>query len=196
MLPLKGVIAVNAAVFDAPKSEYFITMDYTFFKKTRARRKFFDNLACTKFFVAGLHHPYLVEFQGTFRDKRIARFVYDLSPVDVVLKSRRANGCGFAWKDFRSGENSGFSGLQLAVLLGYTEIYLLGMDLTCHKGTHYHYVYPQNQLRFERKLGRYLELFHQGLGDIKKHGGVEVFSCSEISALNDVIPFVPFAEVL
>jgi hypothetical protein len=143
-----------------------------------------------------LHNPHLIESRGRFLDKRYPQFIYDLSPYDLIVKARQANGCGFKWSEFCSGNNSGFCALQLAVLLGYTEIYLFGIDLNVGRGTHYHAMYTSARARFHRLLNEYFESFKQGLELIKNRGGIEVFSCSPISSLNDVIQYASVEDVL
>ena len=195
-LPLEGTIAVNAAVFNISNPEYFITMDFTFLRKVQNSLDAFKKSPCTKFFVAGLHNNHLMEWRGTYRDKRYPRLVYDLRLFDVVVKSHKADGCGFKWSDFRSGNNSGFSALQLAVLLGYTEIYLLGIDLNTTNGTHYHTMYTTGRARFQNLLKSYFVNFKKGIEAIRDYGGIDVFSCSPISSLNDFIDYVPVEDVL
>jgi hypothetical protein len=141
-----------------------------------------------------MHHNYLVERYGRMIDKRYSK-VYRLEGFDTIIKSRKSQGCGFTLGDFRNGENSGFCGLQLAVILGFDEIYLLGMDLCIRNGTHYHSLYP-NQHNFDTKLKLYAENFRLGIADIKQHTDIKVFSCSSFSALNDVLDYIPVEEVL
>jgi hypothetical protein len=194
-LEKERTITVNASIFDVPSADYFITMDHSFLKKMRAKKKAFDDRQCSKVFVAGLHHRFLKEVRGTIIDTRFGR-IYILDQFDVIIKSRIEHGCGFTLGDFRSGENSGFCGLQLAVLLGFDEIYLLGIDLCVRQNeTHYHDLYPSQKL-FAERLILYEKNFRRGLLDIKKQTDIKVISCSELSPINDIIPYMKIEDVL
>jgi len=195
LLEKEKTIAVNAAVFDVPNPDYFITMDHTFItKKIAAKRKFFESIPATRVFVVGLHHPYLKEKLGTIIDTR-NRVVYRLELFHIVIKSRNAHGYAFVFKDFRNGENSGFCALQLATLLNFKRVYLLGMDLVVTDSTHYHKLYGP-QRKFDEKLQIYEKNFKQGLIAIQKHSTIKVTSCSKISSLNSVIEYKSFEDVL
>jgi hypothetical protein len=194
LLDDQEVIAVNAAIYELPWAKYFVTVDYSYMLKMRAKQKFFIATESTKVFVCGMHHSYLREHRGAVTDTR-SRRPYDLRLFQMIIKSHTAYGCGFTFKDFRSGENSGYCGLQLAVLLGYDEIYLLGMDFIVTKQTHFHDYYT-NQLHFERKLSMYQRSFEMGIADIRKQTGIQVVSCSSISSLNNTTPYVPVEETL
>ena len=194
---LNGVdsIATNAAILNC-KAKYFITIDYTFLKKIRQHTQAFQTHKASKFFVANLASGNLTEARGGFICSKLKRG-YDLSKFDVVIKSRRCDGLSFQWKGFRSGNNSGFCALQLAVLLGYSEIYLLGIDLT-YSGkmhTHYHNIYGGRPARFDSRLAAYYNYFETGICDLKE-SGIKVYSCSEISLLNRHIPYIPIDKVL
>jgi len=194
MLRNEDTIAVNAAIFDVPNANYFITMDHSFLRKIQPMKRSFDSKDVTKVFVGGFHHEYLKERRGLIMDERFRR-IYRLEQFDIIVKSYTEEGCGFSFGDFRSGDNSGFCGLQLAVLLRYQKIYLLGMDFAFTGRTHYHNVYRGTR-DFDAKLHHYEDNFRKGLSDIKRISDIEVCSCSEISALNDVIPYVPMKEIM
>lgn len=190
LLSGKDVIVVNKAVEDYPQANYFITVDYTFLRKIQP--DLLKTVSASKAFIACLHLPYMVERDGRIIDTRY-NLIYDLSDFDVVIKSRRADGFGFKFSDFRNGYNSGYCALQLALILGYKRIYLLGFDLIVQYGqprsfTHYHNGYGQNIKKFEKKLDLYYTCFLEGLTQLKDTG-IEVISCSLISRLNDIIPF-------
>jgi len=190
-LNTEDVIVTNVAIFDVPKAKFFITIDYSFILKITNRLQEFDQSDVTKVFVAGLHHENLVEKRGQIRDTRY-NLVYDLSRFDIILKSYNETGCGRTWNDFRSGLNSGFCAFQLAVLLGYKKIYLLGMDLLgTKKDTHYHNQYVGNT-DFHNKLYVYDTMFRHGIEETD----ATVISCCSTSSLNNVISFQPILEIL
>jgi hypothetical protein len=191
-------IVTNVAVFDVPNADYFVTVDYTFLNKVRGRLNAFHRKQVTKIFVANLGHPDLAEANGAFRDIR-NNLTYNLCDFDMIIKSYERVGMGTTFYDFRTGDNSGFCALQLAVLLGYTKIYLLGIDLIVGKtDTHYHKIYLDTaQKQFNEKLVQYDKAFRQGIEQLKLQSpDCKVVSCSEISSLNNVIDFKSLESVL
>lgn len=199
LLAGKEVIVVNKSIVDVPGAKYFVTVDYTFLRKVNFSVLLTSKVS--KVFVACLHFPYMVEQKGMIVDTR-TNLVYDLSDFDVIVKSRKAEGIGRSFFDFRNGYNSGFCALQLAVILGYKKINLLGFDLCIDKHcgehvlTHYHGGYGQGVDKFETNLWRYLKCFLMGLNQLKRETNIEVVSLSQMSKLNDVIPYKEIGEVL
>jgi len=188
-------IAVNKSVFDLENPTYFITMDYSFTKKIGEKAGWLLTLDCPKIFVAGLDVPHIVEKEGRFIDTRF-NMIYDLYMFDVIIKSYKRDGLSLSLAGFRNGWNSGYCGLQLAIALGYTEIYLLGIDLCVNNNdTHYHGGYGEPKEKLESKLEIYYQLFKEGL-NLAKIAGIKVYSCSPISRLNEIIPYVNIKEVL
>jgi hypothetical protein len=104
---------------------------------------------------------------------------------------------GKGFNDFVHGSNSGFCAFQLALLLGYTNIYLLGIDLVVDKDrTHYHKGYPPTK-DFGGKLKTYLHSFDLAFPALRDlFPGVKVYSCSGISALNQYIEYRDIKNVL
>jgi len=192
----KDTIVVNKSIFDVPTPDYFITVDYTFLRKIRSKKAVFDSITPTKIFVADFHCKYLREKKGRIVDIR-TNLVYELHDFDVIIKAKQIAGIGYTYNDFRTGTNSGYCALQLAVLLGYTEIYLLGVDLTQTETTHYHGGYGERPSSFNAKIPLYANRFKTGLVQIKQdNAGIEVISCSSISVLNKVIPYQDIKEIL
>lgn len=182
----KDVIAVNMSVFDVPAPRYFITMDYSVVAKAGDSR--IAKLPSTNVFVANMAK--LVDEGATLRDNN-CRITYNLGIFDVVIKSRSEVGIGYSLGDFRHGDNSGYCALQLAVLLGYREIYLLGIDLTGNNGNmHYHDHYKGRwTTRIASSLDRYYNNFEGGLRELSNYG-VRVICCSEESRLAQILPVV------
>lgn len=188
----KYTIAVNKSIFDIPKPDYFISVDYTFLKKVDRQK--FNRISTKKFFVANFNHPDLVEMDGQIIDKRL-NWVYNLQEYSLVIKARRFSGIGYTFEDFNAGVNSGFCALQLAIVLGYKKIYLLGIDLNIQMDTHYHQGYGKGRKHFVTKLDEYYEHFLVGLKQLaQERPGIQVISCSAVSRLNDIIPFKDFVE--
>jgi hypothetical protein len=188
-------IAVNKSIVDVPTAKYFVTIDFSLFKKVD--RSIVSTSHASRFFIANFAKPYLKDKNGQIVDTRFP-LIYDLSDFHVIIKSPKEEGIGFSFNDFRSGNNSGFCALQLAVLLGYKMIYLLGVDLAVTGSvTHYHGGYGEAKEKFEKKLPGYRENFEEGLRILsEERPDVKVVSCSQISRLNMVIKYVDVDEVL
>lgn len=197
LLKDETTIGVNKTIFHLPSPSYFITMDYTVIAKLTLEKV--KALSCPRFFVANLSTPYLQVRRGAICDTRTGRIYQDIFECfDSVLLSRKEEGIGTSLRDFRCGNNSGYCAFQLAVALGYTEIYFLGIDLNVDGGhTHFHQGYKEAYSSFSRKLPNYTKIFVQGIEELRrKLPEVRVYSCSSISSLNSHIPYTPFEETL
>ena len=197
VLDNEKTIGINKSIFYLANPSYFITMDYTIIRKLDMSQLLL--IKCPRFFVVNLSTPYLQVRRGAICDTRsnkIYQDVYDC--FDTIVLSRTEEGIGTSFRDFRCGNNSGYCALQLAVALGYTEIYLLGIDLTVDGGhTHFHQGYRETYSLFTKKLPNYYKVFVNGLEELsRKLPHIQVRSCSPISTLNAVIPYVPFEETL
>lgn len=189
-------IVVNKSVFFVQNPTYFVTMDYSFLRKVgKARLK---QIQGSKFFIVNRTVPYMKSVRGAMTDVRFNIIYEDIwDYFDNIIISRKHGGVGKSFDDFRHGGCSGQCALQLALLLGYQKIYLLGIDLVTHKGrTHFHSGYGRDK-DFLKKLTQYYEDFKLGILEAqKKFPGVTITSCSSISKLNDnVIPYVPLEKL-
>jgi len=89
-----------------------------------------------------------------------------------------------SFEDLTINDETGIVALKIAYLLGLNPIYMLGCDATTYEGkTHCHTRYRR---RKTAPPGRYFYTFLTAL----KKNNIEVFSCSPISKLNKVIPYV------
>lgn len=187
-------IVVNKSLFYVPNPDYFITIDHSFLQKVNNGRNKINKSNASKFFVANFGSGLLVEKGGKIKYKKTNK-IYDLKEFDVIVKSWCINGLGDNWGDFRSGNCSGYCAFQLAVILGYYEIYLLGVDLqTCQGKTHFHNGYEKGNYVNNKVLDKYYDSFVEGL-DVAENMGIDVISCSETSRLNDIIPLIPLTEL-
>jgi len=179
-------IAVNESIHYV-KSELFITIDYTFLRKTN--RKAFRRHSASKFFVAN-YHAGLMDNHGAIECPKVGK--YDLKDFDVIIKSRKPDGLSRYWKDFRNGMCSGYCAMQLAVILGYDEIHLCGIDMTIDNGkSHFHNSYGTKIA----KLNDYFNHFVDGI-ELAKSYNINVVSRSSISRLNRHIDYIPLQEGL
>lgn len=183
----KDVICVNKSIINVDNPKYFVTMDYTFLGKIDLN--LFKTKKCTKFFIANLSLPYMDDSNGKISDTRF-NLIYDLKDFDCIIKSRQETGIGNTFNSFIHGANSGFCGLQLALILGYTNIHLLGFDLSTTDVTHYHGGYGEKVEKFNDKLEKYIRNFEIAFEEIKnKFKDVTIFSYCKTSILNKFVQY-------
>jgi len=192
----KDTIAINKAILYVPKSNYFITMDYTFLDRISRKthnalsKARFAKQRCKKYFVVAGDNDYLVKEGENYIDKRW-NYVYHLESFNEVIYSKKNSGFGMTIDDFRHGCSSGYCGIQLAIIMGYEEIYLMGFDLNVNDNkTHFHLGYGMSAYEFQKKLNFYAGYFEKGLKQIRRtHPEIKIISCSPISRLNKIIPY-------
>lgn len=133
----QDTIVVNDSVFCVPNPNYFVTMDFTwtlkknihYGKRVDQRDEAFFAKDLQRYFVVGFRGDRLGRTEHGIIDKKRG-VTYDLRLFDIVVYSSGYGGLGGSFDDFRCGSDSGYSTIQLAVALGYKQIYLLGMDFS------------------------------------------------------------------
>jgi hypothetical protein len=130
-------IVVNSSIFHVPNANHFITMDYTWFLKNNIcfegsegiEQTTYDCSPAKKYFVVSseIVGERCERTPNGVIDKKFG-LEYDLRLVDQVIYASQYGGIGASFMDFHCGTDSGYSALQLAIILGYEQIYLLGMD--------------------------------------------------------------------
>lgn len=183
----KDLIVINKTVLDFPNAKYFVTMDYSMLLKLSRQGKDISKITSTKVFIANFVPKYMKEINGHIVDTRFD-LIYDLSSFDMIIKSRKLEGFGYEWNDFRHGNNSGSCAVQFAILMGYQKINLIGFDMCVHTATHYHGGYHEGRDSFRAKVEKYRETFHKAIvEDLKPE--IKIWSCSSISKLNSVLKY-------
>lgn len=171
LLSDKTTIAVNGALKDVPNPDYFITAD-SYFCRVATHYKFWNKEAY-KILVMKPDHQYF------YRVKRIVKY------FDKRIEPNRYDGqIGFDENNFATGQNSGFCGMQLAIILGAQVVRLLGMDFCSKESNNYHNMYTSNP----QKWNEFFTHFKTGI-KILKEQGIEVISHSPISLLNGYIEY-------
>jgi hypothetical protein len=202
----KDVIAVNMSIFNVPTAKYFITMDYTFLRKSKIqcsgklsygpKHYYFKDLPTTKIFLMAIPEDKRIKVSEKIYIDKAYNLTYNLQIFDKVVEVGGYGGLGKDMNDFRSGSDSGFAGLQLAALLGYKKIYLLGFDFYAEQKTHFHTEYGNTtNSEFQDKLIEYLRVYPKAILEMKQ-AGIQVTSCSKFSKLNSYIPYLPWGEIL
>lgn len=201
----KDVIAVNMAIFNIPTAKHFITMDYTFLRKSGVQGssgatvkgpkwQYFCSIPARKHFVIGIPEQDRKKIDEKHYVDLNWDLHYRLDLFDNVIEVAGYGGMGTTFDGFQCGSESGYSGLQLAVVLGYTNIHLLGFDFYCDgKRTHFHKRYVP-QAEYQKTLDSYCSAYLKPLMQLKELG-VNVYSHSEKSKLNDWIPYLPLEDV-
>jgi len=195
LLKDEDTIVVNKSIFHVPTPNYFITSDYTFLRKIDINT--FRSIKTTKCFVINRSHDFLKEINGQVVDTRF-NLIYRLGDFTLLIKSWKRSGMGLTFNEFRNGENSGYCALQLAIILGYEKIYLLGIDLVSQENrTHFHQGYGKDVESFNKILDIYHKEYIIGITEVKTlKPQVEITSCSSISPLNYVLPYVDIKDIL
>lgn len=199
LLKNKTTFVSNKTIFDVPDVDYFITTDYTFLnflKKVNLYEKW-KSLSSEKYFVANCISDFIKNEDGQITDLRYG-LKYELQDFDDIIVCKSAKNVGFNFENFNSGYNSGFCSFQLALVMGYKTIYLLGMDMNCDgKDTHYHKGYGKSRDRMQTNLMNYSKHFKEVLEKLKvNRPDLKIISCSPVSSLNEVIPYQDIKDVL
>lgn len=192
LLKDKETIAVNVSALDVPNPTYCITSDSKTFQKLQDG--VFKGVKTTWVGVTNENHCTMQYNNGVFKNKTTG-YVYNLFKFDMLIRNAGTDGIGFTFNDFRTGYNSGFCALQLAVLLGYEEIYLLGFDLTNTDSGHYHTRYGGGKM-MDTTLNKFYDNFVVALDILKEKPEIKVYSCSPISKLNAHIPYIDIVKAL
>jgi len=175
-------IAVNKSVEYIPNPTYFITTDYSYFVKASLPIERIKQKSKNTYFVANMTHDYMSFQNGRIVDTR-RNFIYnDLYQYTGVIESNNSDGFGSSLAEFSNGGNSGHCGIQLALLLGYKKIYLLGFDLNSEGQTHFHQSYREiDQASFKNRVNDYGITLNNALANYK--GSQEIINLSNSSIL-------------
>jgi hypothetical protein len=150
-------IAINNAVHLAPWANVLLGGD----------KKWWDwNDGCSEF---------------TGRKVTASRRAHEAYPYVEFLQPTGMDGFEPNWGKVRTGGNSGYVAIQLAVQLGFLQIVLLGYDFqpSTTGEHHWHAAHPSNAHPNYRSCLRYFDTMIPSLQSI----GAEVINCSSHSAL-------------
>lgn len=193
LLDNEDTIAVNESLFNLTNPKYFITVDYKWLQNKRRSNEYleFINTKAIKYFVVNLcPRPGIIKKEDGYY-YNIHKWVFP--EFNHIIESYQAY--PFSNEKFAHGKNSGLCAAQLAVIMGYREIYLLGMDYNITDNTHYHSKYElKDKNRYQKILDEYYKYFNYCLTGYS--GDAQFFSCSPISQLNNIIQYKNINEVL
>jgi len=172
----KTTIAVNGSLLDVPQPDYFLTADS--YLANRAIKMNFWGVETYKVLVMShTHHKF------SLIEPFLSCFNYRIEPKhwDGYI--------GFTEDDFSTGQNSGFSAMQLAVILGAKVIHLLGIDMNSNSSPYSNYHH-----RYHSTISdEFHTLFKLGIEKLKQNN-IQVISHSPLSRLNDLIEYVPICK--
>ena len=185
------VIAVNKDVYRYQNADYFITMDNRF-AIWEIQEKPLPPTP-TKIFIANMADPNM-KCEKSISDKRWG-ISYNLSYYDMIIKSYQVDGFSFKWNNFRNGGNSGYCAIQLAILLGFKRIHLVGMDLCKQDGkTHHHEGYYKCNDDYNKRFDEFEQRIKRALiNDLSYVNDLKIINHSPISKLRDVIGYEPIS---
>lgn len=164
-------ICVNRDILRYLDAEYFVTCDISF---SRNYRREISEFSGERIFVNNA--------SGGKVDMDM------LEIYDVFINTETHHGFSKKFRGFSSGYNSGFTAVQWALLLGYTEIHLHGIDcvqteLDGKPHPHWHGGYGHSAKHVDERNEIYFQEFRKA---IEATTGVEFVSHSKISRLNEV----------
>jgi hypothetical protein len=102
-------------------------------------------------------------------------------------------------KEISAWNNSGVWAIRLAYILGLSPIYLIGIDVKKQdeKGnTHFHQDYDRNRVKVisNERYDNFLLAWQRTIFLLKKKN-IQIFSCSKISNLNNIIRYVDIKDI-
>jgi hypothetical protein len=190
----EDVICVNKAIDLIKNPKYFITMDYTFFKKDGVSIQETVNKAQSSHFVINKTHSYITKHNNVYTDtKNNIKYIgleHFSSIIDSTKEITDISGFCETFEKFSHGNNSGYCAVQFAILAGYTEIYLLGFDLNkvlSNSKTHFHNSYPAYSLNiFNQNIDIYKKNLIGSITRIKRFLPINFYTITP-SALEPIV---------
>lgn len=194
LLDGEDIICVNKSIELIANPTFFITMDYTFFGKTKLSIPSIAAKAKSSHFVINKTHSYVKEINGCYVDTRSNLRYTGLEHFTSVIESEFTTnvqtGFGLSRKEFCNGDNSGYCAIQFAILAGYKEIYLIGFDLNTEKNnTHYHNEYSAgDNALFVRKVQSYIVNLLDSISRFQLVSKASIMSLTP-TALSPLLPY-------
>lgn len=138
----------------------------------------------------------LFDLYGELLGRTRQLFTVEGRPFGIRLKNLAAE--GFSW-DLAEGIYTGYTiayfALQLAVYMGFSEVFYLGLDLRHEQGKTHFFGRDEASARHEEtEFPKMTKMLRYGAEAIKDRG-VRVYNCSPVSDL-DCFPFVPYDEAV
>jgi len=156
----EDVMCVNAAIKLIKNPTYFVTMDYSFLTKgVISLDEINKKITGKSYFILKANNSNLIMSNGIVKDTKNNLNYTNLNKFDHVITSKdnfiKDKGFGENINSFANGNNSGFSAIQLGIVLGYEEIYLIGFDLEFDRDKlHFHNWY-KGKTNIESKINEY-----------------------------------------
>lgn len=127
-----------------------------------------------------------------------SRFLFTLEDRPSGIPIKLLGSEGFSWnlaEGIYSGYTISYFALQVAVYMGFKEIYFLGLDLkNTEKETHF-FGHDFNSANHDQtEFPKMMDSFNK-IAPILKERGINVYNCSPISALK-CFPYVDYKEAI
>jgi len=126
------------------------------------------------------------------------RKLFTLNNRPCGLPLKLLGGEGFSWnleEGIYSGYTIAYFGLQVAVYMGFKEIYYLGLDLRHEQGkTHFFGQDYHSENHEQNAFPRMEKMFTYG-SKVLSESGIKVFNCSPISTL-ECFPKISYEEAI
>jgi hypothetical protein len=193
----QDTICVNKSIEYVPDPTYFVTMDYTYLAKSNMPISYFSKNGVATVFIVNTSGSVKLNKNNQYFDNRVGVEYSRLNEFNFTIEAdsiiNNSTGFGSSISTFSHGDNSGFCAIQLALILGYEKICLLGFDMNSNNGTHFHNDYL-NRTNIKQKVSAYKETLESAIRLSKNKS--KIFSCSDKSSLNNSIKYVNFEEML
>lgn len=193
----QDTICVNKAVEYVPDPTYFITMDYTYLAKSKKPISDFSKNGIATVFIVNTSGTVKLNKNNEYFDRSVRLEYSRLNEFNFLIESNsninNSTGFGSNISTFSHGSNSGFCAIQLALILGYEKICLLGFDMNSNGGTHFHDDYV-NAPNIKQRISTYKETLESAIRLNKNKS--KIFSCTATSSLNNSLKYVNFQEML
>jgi len=193
LLDDEDTIVINQSLEFVKNPFIFLTMDYSFYQKEK--ELVLSKKANHSIFILNLGNSQIKLVNNFYYDIKNRISYQDLDLFDYVIKSNGINdsitGFGDHFDNFKNGHNSGFCAIQLALLMDYQEIYLLGIDMKIDGKTHFHNKYSKTNI--ERNIESYKNILISSLE--KSQRSHKIISLSEKSLLNKTLQYQKISDV-
>lgn len=201
LLKDEDTLCVNAAVKAVPNPTHFLTIDYTYLSKgVNTIDSINSKISGESFFILKENNPNLKEIDGIVTDTRNNLRYEHLNKFTKVITTKTDTdsvGFGKNINSFVNGNNSGFSAIQLGLLLGYEEVYLIGFDLGLGKGgeSHFHSWYGSKS-NFKTKIVEYKNALMSAMQLYTIHKRKPIIKTITESPLEAYIPRIDLKKVI
>lgn len=168
LLKDKKVIAVNYACFNIPYFDYVSAIDFQFYEQNEEK-------------IRQINKPFYAIENYHYRE------IFDKLKVNLLTHSGE-KGCDKRKGFVKHGYNSGYFAVQLAIDLGYKNIHILGMDITCGNNQYFYKTGTDDDSGYNHLINYMKALKTELPKDIKiyNYSEISTITCFEKRSLNSI----------